>query len=186
VSLDEEIQAAKRAGEAERVEVLERRRGFLIRRLVDLMGDPVLPCEGYEAPSPAGEDRWSHGDSWATGAQLDALKAFLGDRVEFLETYTEKAYQGDHFAVFRVKDDGRIVLWRDSFGSCSGCDSMEGESMVKARELIAATLAEGNTRQFASIEGAKHYLATCEDYWWKACPLFQGPHQARGEDEERP
>lgn len=134
-----------------------------IRLLSDLMrrppeDQPIGEYDYYE--SYAGEYRWS------AGSQLVALKAFLGDRVEFLFEATTGGYQGDHYAVFRVKDDGRYVLWRDSYGSCSGCDGLDGSSMATAEEHVKASLAEGNTRQFADLAEARDYLRATKDYFW--------------------
>jgi len=38
-----------------------------------------------------------------------------------------------------------LILWRDGFGSCSGCDSLDGQN---GYEYIKDTLREGNTKQF--------------------------------------
>ena len=112
---------------------------------------------------PAGEKpkeyEWEPG--WYAGAQLEALRFYLSPTVEMLASFMEDDYQGECFALLKVEE--AFILWRDSFGSCSGCDSLEGSN---GYEYIKNTLQEGNTRQFNSIEDAKKYVETTDDFFW--------------------
>lgn len=99
---------------------------------------------------------------WYAGEQLTALKFYLDDKINFLETYMEDEYQGNCFALLKIENT--YILWRDSFGSCSGCDALEDEN---GYDYIKNTLQEGNTRQFATLDEVKEYLMKTEDFFWK-------------------
>jgi len=98
---------------------------------------------------------------WGAGQQLEALRFYLSDAVEIVEEWQEEDYQGECLAIMRV--GSVIFLWRDSFGSCSGCDALEGSD---GYEYIEDTLGEGNTRQFDNLADAKSYIEKTEDWSW--------------------
>jgi hypothetical protein len=99
---------------------------------------------------PNGDQRWG----WYAGGQLEALEFYLDeDKVNILATYMEDDYQGECFAILKIDDV--YIIWRDSFGSCSGCDALEGEN---GYEYIKETLSEGNTLQFHSLNDAELYV----------------------------
>lgn len=111
-------------------------------------------------------------NSWYAGEQLEALKTFLDDDYKIIASHTDGGYQGDCYAVIKsqhVKFEN-VYLWRDSFGSCCGCDGLDNLDWKGAHEYIKATLQEGNTRTFDNLELAKKYLNETEDYWWKEFP----------------
>lgn len=108
---------------------------------------------------------------WGAGGQMAALRYYLPESsVEFVAEWEEQDYQGDVYALLKVTQSSErhpvYVIWRDSFGSCSGCDSLEDNDGF---EYIKASLAEGNTHQFWSIQEAVDYLKTTTDYWWEKC-----------------
>lgn len=110
---------------------------------------------------------------WSAGNQIEALKFYLGN-VEFLWDWQEKDYQGNCYAIFRMqifnynirKLEWIYVIWRDSFGSCSGCDGLDGCNLESGREYIENTLQEGNTKQFKSLDEMQNWLIITEDYFW--------------------
>lgn len=110
------------------------------------------------ADKPNGSSDWG----WSAGGQVSALKFYLSPEAKFLAESYDGDYQGTYYVCFKLRDT--FVLWRDSFGSCSGCDSLEGQDGFA---YIKATLAEGNTRQFKSLLDAITYLHETEDFWWK-------------------
>jgi len=110
------------------------------------------------AAQPNGEER----RYWGAGSQLSALRFYLHEDVKILVSSQDHDYQGNVYALLQFPG-GVYALWRDSFGSCSGCDSLEGEN---GHDYIKATLAEGNTRQFACPLDAGAYLEETSDYAW--------------------
>ncbi len=108
---------------------------------------------------------WRKDRPWYAGEQLSALRFYLNEKVKILADFMEDDYSGDCFAILVFEDT--IVLWRDSFGSCTGCDALEGNN---GYEYIKMTLQEGNTRQFDSLEAAKKYIEKTKDYWWGKFP----------------
>jgi len=119
------------------------------------------------ADNPGGKGRNNYSTSWYAGSQLDALAFYMDpEKVKILASFMEAGYQGNCYAIMKV--EGRIVLWRDSFGSCSGCDSLEDSN---GYEYIKDTLQEGNTRQFITLDEAKEYIKLKHtDYWWDNFP----------------
>ena len=117
--------------------------------------------------NPNGKGRNDYSSCWYAGGQLEALRFYLDKKVKILAEYMEDDYQGECFAILDF--EGTIVIWRDSFGSCSGCDGLEDED---GYDYIKLTLQEGNTRQFDSIDEAKEYVNITEDYWWKEFPKY--------------
>jgi hypothetical protein len=92
-------------------------------------------------------------NGWCAGDQIEALRFYLNKDVKILSTAMVGSYQGDCFAILRIKDV--YIVWRDSFGSCSGCDALENQNGYK---YIKSTLSEGNTIQFNNLFNMKHYI----------------------------
>lgn len=106
--------------------------------------------------------------TWYAGEQLDALKFYLKG-VDIIWTYQENHYQGECFAILKT---GKYYLWRDSFGSCSGCDALDDSGLVEGLEYIKSTLVEGNTKEFDSIKDLIAYLESPDkDPLWNTLPL---------------
>lgn len=108
---------------------------------------------------------------WGAGDQLEALEFYLSKKVKILNNYKEPTYQGECFAIMKIKNN--YIIWRDYFGSCPGCDALDGKN---GYEYIKNTLSEGNTLQFKSLEDAKQYVIwdrSDENNWeeWKELPL---------------
>lgn len=134
------------------------------RRPMLLMTDFMV---NEDKPGGQVEGHWRSG--WSAGSQLAALRFYLDEsKVEIPFDWQEQDYQGECLALLKVNRPGDLipvyVIWRDSFGSCGGCDSLEDNN---GYDYIKATLAEGNTRQFWSVQEAVDYLKTTEDYWWE-------------------
>ena len=106
------------------------------------------------------------GDSsygWGAGQQIEALQYYLdNEKVTFLAEWQEDDYQGECAVVFKV--DNIFIIWRDSFGSCSGCDALEDED---GYAYISDTLREGNTKQFTSLDSMLEWVKNVEDYMWE-------------------
>lgn len=122
-------------------------------------------------PNGCGDDKnncWG----WGAGLQLEALEFYLSDKVKILKKYMDDDYQGKCFAILKIEDT--YIIWRDSFGSCSGCDGLEGEN---GYEYIKSTLSEGNTLQFKSLSDARDYVVNDQqdnETWggdWARMPL---------------
>lgn len=104
------------------------------------------------------------GEHWYAGAQLLALDHYTNDDFYIINSQMIGDYQGDCYAVIYLRDQDVVVVWRDYFGSCSGCDGLEDEN---GYEYIKSTLTEGNTMQFKRVEDAVKYMKTLDDYLWK-------------------
>lgn len=91
---------------------------------------------------------------WCAGEQSDALAYYL-PTVKVVATHTTGGYQGDQAALLSLGPDW--FLWRDGYGSCSGCDGLEGGDGFA---YIKGTLTAGNVRAFPSKEAALAWLAT--------------------------
>ena len=103
---------------------------------------------------------------WNAGDQVDALKIYLKKEVEVLWEYTQNDYQGDCFALMKYKD--QFVLWRDSFGSCSGCDALDGEDLFGGYDYIKKTMTEGNCLRFDNIKDVLVFMLSPDiDYLWE-------------------
>ena len=104
--------------------------------------------------------------NWYAGEQVEALKYYLqATDVEILWDYVEDGWEGDCFAVFRMQN--KFFLWRDSFGSCSGCDCLDGSTLQEGFEYIQQTLISGNTLEFTSLGATVTYLESTD-----VCPLW--------------
>lgn len=98
--------------------------------------------------------------SWYAGGQLEALQYYLSSEVKILASCGVGDYQGEYFAILFV--DGKLFLWRDSFGSCSGCDSLDGSDEKQGYDYIKATMT--SVKEFENIEDIWKYLNKPDDY----------------------
>ena len=132
--------------------------------------------------NPGGEKRNYYSNSWYGGSQLEALRFYLDKKVKILAEYQKGDYHGYCFAI--LKFGKRFVIWRDSFGSCSGCDGLAGGN---GYDYIKSTLQEGNTRQFTSLKKAEKYINETDDYWWKSFPkeLFKDAYNTGYPKDEK-
>ena len=89
---------------------------------------------------------------WYAGGQLEALRYYFDSKVKIIAEYIEDEYQGECCAVLFV--DEKYFLWRDSFGSCSGCDALDDEN---GYEYIEDTLT--SVKEFDNIKGIIEYLS---------------------------
>ena len=111
---------------------------------------------------PNGDDDWG----WCAGEQLKAMEYYCPDRFRILYATQENDYTGDIYGV-AVWDEGskdqRYVFWTDGFGSCSGCDGLEGSD---GYEYIHDVLMS-DTWQFLSLEDLRKYLDEPHErlYW---------------------
>jgi hypothetical protein len=124
---------------------------------------------------PAAKGEYGSDTYWSSGfgGHLGGLRAFTDPaRVKILHADGDHDYSGSCYAVLVVQneEEERWVLWRDSYGSCSGCDGLEETGIQDAHKTIKGTLQEGNTRQFTSAKEAAEYLKNTEDYLWLGCP----------------
>lgn len=109
---------------------------------------------------PAGPDsRW-----WA-GDQMKALEYYAPCKLHLLCYLTEEAYQGEIYAICywadAVPENRRFVLLYDSFGSCSGCDALEGGD--NGYEYVQDVL-RSNTKQFMTMQDMKEYISQSDAY----------------------
>ena len=112
-------------------------------------------------------------DEWGAGGQLNALEFYIKVDAEVIWSDMDGNWQGDCFALIKYK--GQYVLWRDSFGSCAGCDSLDGCDLKSGYEYIKSTLNEGNCRRFLTLDDVKKYATETEDFLWdglKSTDLF--------------
>ena len=93
-------------------------------------------------------------NDWCAGEQVKALRYYLDDEVKMVAHWIEDSYQGNCMAILFV--DGTYFLWRDSFGSCSGCDALEDCDEKKGFEYIINTLT--SVKEFGSIKEVWKYL----------------------------
>lgn len=106
----------------------------------------------------SGNPKDPDGHRWTAGKQLDAFDYYRPEKFKVLLAYMENEdYTGDILG-FGVWDengpDQRYVLWTDWYGTCSGCDDLEGNNGYEYVKDILRT----RTWQFLSIEDARHYF----------------------------
>jgi hypothetical protein len=97
--------------------------------------------------------------NWYAGDQLRALRFYLID-AEIIAEATTGGYSGDVYAIIFCED--RFWLWRDGFGSCAGCDSLDGNNKEMGYEYILATMT--SVKEFDTISDLFNYLDHPEDY----------------------
>lgn len=108
---------------------------------------------------PKGESRWG----WGAGSQPEALRFYLDKKVEIIAEYQDDDYQGECITLLYVDD--LYFLWKDYFGSCSGCDALEG---CNGYEYIKDTLT--SIKEFNTLNEVKYYLkaeSDKEDYSYR-------------------
>jgi len=103
--------------------------------------------------------------TWSAGQQIKALKYYLKPRVKVIREYNEGGYQGECYVLLKYKE--KYILWRDSFGSCSGCDSLDGCNENDGYNYIKSTMTEGNCKTFQTIKAMKNWLLndTTDCFW---------------------
>ncbi len=112
---------------------------------------------------------------WYAGGQLEALRFYLDKKVLILVEYMENEYQGECSAVLFADD--KFFLWRGSFGSCSGCDALEGsngyeyieDTMTSVKEFedireIVAYLKSHNKDFLYSDDVSKEIVKKCSEF----------------------
>lgn len=102
--------------------------------------------------NPEGSERDDYSNGWYAGNQLKALRFYLNKKVKIIAEYMEDAYEGECIALLKV--GRRYFLWKDSFGSCSGCDALENEN---GYEYIKDTMS--SVKEFKSLKEVKKYLS---------------------------
>ena len=115
-----------------------------IMDLVNLSGIKGSDANGY---SP-----------YCAGTQLDLLADVL-PAVEWIVREMDDDYSGDWYAVFI--HEGRWYLLNGCFGSCSGCDDLEGTSPIEWIENNVK-----NVRVFTSCSAATRWLAEDDEWTW--------------------
>ncbi len=103
---------------------------------------------------------------WYAQEQLGALKYYLKPAAKVIKEYKENGWQGNCFALIEYKN--AYVLWRDYFGSCSGCDALDGCSIKRGYDYIESTMTEGNCKRFKSVKNMESWLLNTDDYLWEA------------------
>lgn len=96
-------------------------------------------------------------ERWAGGHDEQMQGLFKDARV--IGHWNEGDYQGQ-VATCVMLPDGRILIYNDYYGSCSGCDSWEGASDEDARSMCI-NLANG-AYVFQNIEDVKEFLVNPE------------------------
>ena len=94
--------------------------------------------------------------SWSAQDQIEAFKFYADEDVHILCHNEPDDYQGSVEVLFTI--NGFIFLYRTSFGSCSGCDWLDGLDLWEGYEAFKRTISEGNTLQFWSKKHALTYL----------------------------
>lgn len=121
----------------------------------------IRPYEGYDRvdltqgmrnkDKPKGPD-----DYWWAGDQMKALEYYAPEEFKLIGYTIEEDYQGDIWAIAEwTGKDHRWVLINDGFGSCSGCDALEGGQ--DGYGYVEDVLRE-NTVQFLSVSDMRKYI----------------------------
>ncbi len=111
------------------------------------------------------KEKFNEDKTWYAQEQDDALRYYLKPSAKIIRTYRDGDYQGTYFALIRYKKT--YVLWRDSFGSCSGCDALDGTDIKSGYDYISDTMTEGNCKRFKSIREMESWLLNTDDYLWE-------------------
>ena len=103
---------------------------------------------------------------WNAGDQIEALKFYLKSDVEVVWSFKENDYSGSCYALLKYM--GQYVLWRDGFGSCSGCDMLDGRDIFSGKDYIKSTFTEGNCKRFDTFADVLKFVTNIEDdVFWK-------------------
>jgi hypothetical protein len=92
---------------------------------------------------------------YGAGGQIGLLEDAFD--VEWILLDADDDYQGEWYAIFKM--NGKWHLLNGYFGSCSGCDDLEGEDPYAWLEDHVK-----NVRAFESKELAMAWLETTEDH----------------------
>ena len=141
----------------------------------------MRPYEGYDRvdltqgmrnkDKPKGPD-----DGWWAGQQMDALSFYAPEELKIIGCVQEEDYSGDIWAIAEwTGKEHRWVLIKDGFGSCSGCDALEGGQ--DGYGYVEDVLRE-NTVQFLSVSDMEEYIKEskeiCDaDYWNAKAKLLE-------------
>lgn len=93
---------------------------------------------------------------WTAQEQVEAFKFYADDAVHILAYNEPDDYQGSIEILFEL--NGFIFLYQTSFGSCSGCDWLDGLDLWEGYKEFKQTISEGNTLQFWSRKHALTFL----------------------------
>lgn len=69
-----------------------------------------------------------------SGGHDEQMQALLKDAT-ILGHYNEGDYQGNVATCVRLNDTGEVVIYNDSYGSCSGCDAWENAPDEEVRQM---------------------------------------------------
>lgn len=130
-------------------------------------------------------------DRYAGGHDEQMRGLFKGATV--IGHWNEGDYQGSVATCVQL-EDGRIAVYQDSYGSCSGCDSWEDAQDKDVRKLCEGLAADART--FETLDDAVRWLdgfATgvypeSYSYWYAKCAaglLESINHRATWSDEEK-
>jgi len=100
---------------------------------------------------PNGGENEDNSNRWGAGSQLEALRFYFDKKVKILAEFIEDDYSGECGAILQV--DGKCFIWRDCFGSCSGCDALEDKN---GYEYIKATMT--SVKEFETVGEVKAFL----------------------------
>lgn len=109
-------------------------------------------------------DLFEYGDFWAPGDYSPLLESF---EYEILLKVDDEDYQGDSRLIFRNGDQYGLLIF--GWGSCSGCDMLQGCGSIEEMEELRATL--HNDIKWDSLEGLLNYINTKDwelDFCWHA------------------
>lgn len=97
--------------------------------------------------------------SWSAHEQLEALMFYFDEQVKLFCSEETGDYSGEFIAV--LKAEKKFWLWRDSFGSCSGCDALDGNTIEQGYNYILDTMT--SVKEFEDIKSLIQYLKVGED-----------------------
>ena len=134
----------------------------------------TIPYDGYERldltkgmrhkDMPDGPDN----EGWFAGEQMEALEYYAPHNFSLLGYITIGNYDGDIYGIGRWLEPYpdrkyRWILLRDSFGTCSGCDALEGGR--NGYEYVEDVL-KNNTLQFLTLDDLMEYIRETEVFFW--------------------
>ena len=108
-------------------------------------------------------------DYWCAGEQMEALTFYAPFNFDLIGYVKYGSYNGDIYGIakwFIERYPGfkfRWVLFRDSFGSCSGCDGLEGGD--SGYDYVEDVL-KNNTLQFLTLDDMAEYIKETKDFFW--------------------
>lgn len=93
------------------------------------------------------------------GEQVECLREFMDNDVKIIAIETEGSYQGDYFVILLANN--KLWMWHDGFGSCSGCDALDGKSGKEAYDYLMATFT--STKEFSTLKELYTFLDNEEE-----------------------